>query len=104
MLKEIQASFECDECGKPFSVEMDPARKVPPEWSLFDEAVDAVRGSVGYRGPTTRDGLGGCSAVVDGRHLCGECERDFLVCDACKKGVKAPFAPGDRCVCGGTFE
>lgn len=104
MLKEIRASFECDECGAQFSVEMDPAHKVPEGWSTFDDAVDAVRGSIDYRGPLTSAGVRGCSAVIEDKHICGECERGFLRCDLCKKWEKAPFAPGDACMCGGKFE
>lgn len=44
MLIHIKAKFECDDCGERFEVEMNPALNVVSGWSLFDQAVDALRG------------------------------------------------------------
>ena len=43
MLIHIRAKFECDDCGVRFEVDLDPAVNVKPGWSLFDQAVDALR-------------------------------------------------------------
>lgn len=54
----ITARVTCGGCGKPFSVNLDAARKLPRDWSLWDEAIDCSR-SVGS---------------VQGEHiLCREC-------------------------------
>lgn len=76
MLREIRASFACDGCGAAFSVQMEPPYEPPPGWSLFDCAVDAVRGSIGYEGPKSIQGFKGDSIVEDGRQLCGRCGSD----------------------------
>ncbi len=70
MLKTITAEFACDGCGELFSVSMDPACGPYGDWSTFDFAVDAVRGSIGYRGPTEP---GHSSSVQRDKHLCGNC-------------------------------
>ena len=72
-LIDIQARFYCDGCGKPFRVNMEPPYEPPAGWSLFDCAVDAVRGSVGYQGPNDPRGFGGLSGVEDEKCLCGCC-------------------------------
>lgn len=64
-IANIKAHIECGGCGKPFVVEMDPANMIPDNWTLFDEAVDCVRGGL------TRDG--GLSSVQGGYLLCGTC-------------------------------
>lgn len=67
----ISALIECDECAVHFASDMDAARTVPTGWSLWDAAVDTVRG--GYvNGTSVFDGS--CS-VQDGRMLCIECTR-----------------------------
>jgi hypothetical protein len=35
-----------DGCGCYFPVDLDPARKLPDGWSLFDYAVDVVRSGI----------------------------------------------------------
>lgn len=64
-LKEVEATFWCDGCGKPFTVEIDAARQTEG-WSVFDYALDAVRA-----------GFDGSRATVQGsdddKALCGEC-------------------------------
>lgn len=40
----ILATIECDGCGHPFRVEIDPARSPPAGWSVFDVIEDTVRG------------------------------------------------------------
>lgn len=67
----ISALIECDECGVHFATDMDAARTVPTGWSMWDAAVDTVRG--GYvNGASVFDGS--CS-VQDGRMLCIGCTR-----------------------------
>jgi transcription elongation factor Elf1 len=67
-LVNIRATFDCDICGKRFSVELDPATSTTEMPTVFDLAVDACRGSVGYQGP---DGPG--FSCVDGdKHVCGD--------------------------------
>lgn len=68
MLINIQATFACDECGDKFVVKLDPASTfIHDNWSLFDEAEDAVRGGV-FVVPT-----GDPTSVQDDEHLCGAC-------------------------------
>ena len=65
----ITAPIECDECGAHFATDMDEARTVPSGWSLWDAAVDTVRGG-SVNGSSIFNGS--CS-VQDGRMLCIEC-------------------------------
>lgn len=78
-LIEIRCEFECDKCGKPFSVRLDADRELCPEVpTLYDLAVDAVRGSIDYEGPNDLDGMKGLSAVVgknEDQCLCGRCRQ-----------------------------
>ena len=64
MLKSITAELECDECGKPFSIDIDPASNVPDGWTPFEVVEDAVLGG-GLACPST--------SIQDGKHLCGIC-------------------------------
>lgn len=73
-LQEIRAHWLCDGCGKPFSVKMEPPNKFPRGWTLYDSAVDAVRGSIDYQGPNQPNGCGGMSAVEGDNCLCGHCD------------------------------
>lgn len=78
MLDKIVAHFKCDECGKPFSVTMDPAHTINASifLSVLDIAIDAVRRSEGYEGLKTPAGSLGLSLVdedYDDKHLCGYC-------------------------------
>ena len=68
---KIRAYIECDECGAQFSVGMDPADKPNKDWTLWDMAEDAVRGSVEYEDKSWRYGL--VSSVQDGKMLCKDC-------------------------------
>lgn len=68
----IKALFNCDGCGCQFSVLIDNAQKVPDGWDLYDIAVDAVRGSIGYQDRTQKQGS---SSVQDDKHLCAKCTR-----------------------------
>lgn len=70
-LKRLTAYFACDECGRAFAVGLDPASTPPPLWSLFDCAVDGVRGAVDYA--DGRSDVLGCSSVQNDKHLCAEC-------------------------------
>jgi hypothetical protein len=63
----IEAVIDCDGCGHRFSVELDPAYK-PKCWSLWDCAVDGVRG--GQRGTI---GDRGHTSVQGGLCLCPVC-------------------------------
>ncbi len=99
-LVEIRASLTCDGCGRTFSVAMDPASSVPSDWTLFDDATDAVRGSVSYKGPNGVNGCLGMSAVVDNEHLCGECADK---CGDCQRCHAVGTFDGMKCGnCGGT--
>lgn len=71
-LNFLRAHFACDECGTQFSVEMEASYQPPSSWSLFDCAVDAVRGSNGYEEARNKDILG-FSSVQDDKHLCAAC-------------------------------
>ena len=52
-------------------VPLDPAYVPPPCWSIFDAAVDAIRGGQGYE---DADPTSPRFGSVDGeRHLCGRC-------------------------------
>lgn len=72
----VRASVECDCCGSPFSVALDESYVPPKGWSIFDVAVDAVRGSSEYRGPGLTS-----SSVQEGNQLCAICTSRFD-CDA----------------------
>jgi hypothetical protein len=71
-LNFLKAHFNCDGCGTQFSVGLDPALQPPSGWSLFDCAVDAVRGTVDYEEARNRDSIG-LSSVQDDKHLCATC-------------------------------
>ena len=68
---KITATVDCDNCGKRFTVELDPADKLPEGWSLWDEVEDAVRGGVATGNP-----MGESTSVQDGKMLCAECTRE----------------------------
>lgn len=75
-LKSISAKFECDGCGAAFEAYIDPARTLPADWSMFDMAVDAVRGSVGAACTSVQGESNQC--------LCHKCTRavdDFVTED-----------------------
>lgn len=66
-LVTVRATFDCDGCGTQFRVDMKPEAMRPKGWSLFDEAVDYLRGGCGSDG--------GMPAIVHDMHLCHECAR-----------------------------
>lgn len=43
-LIDIKAHFACDGCNKPISADLDAGYKPPAGWSIYDCAVDEVRG------------------------------------------------------------
>src|SRR5690242_3032940 len=65
-LSKIIAHFECDGCGKPFTINMDAADKTEGAQTLIDLAEDEVRD----RG-SLQDGV--FATVVYDLHLCGAC-------------------------------
>lgn len=68
MLINIQATFACDECGDKFVVKLDPASTfIHDNWSLFDEATDAVAGGVAV------EPMDDPTSVQNDKHLCGAC-------------------------------
>ncbi len=71
-ITSIKAHIECDECGKPFSVEIELADTVPEGWSMFEVGEDAVRGSLAYK-DGAHDGSIFSSSVQGGKHLCRDC-------------------------------
>ena len=75
MIREIEATFDCDECGTQFIIKLDPAFEPEAGDSLFSIAEDAIRKSnLG----TYRDGFDNASggAVIDERHYCQRCVLD----------------------------
>lgn len=72
-LIEIRAEFECDGCGRTFSVRIEPESQLYVG-SAYDLAVDAVRGSIAHKGPRTKAGLGASSYVEGDQCYCGACE------------------------------
>jgi hypothetical protein len=75
-LKGIVASWECDGCGRTFSVGLDSAAGPVEGWGVYEYALDAVRGSPGYEGPNTSLGFGGISSVRGDKALCGACTEE----------------------------
>ena len=80
----IKARHTCDRCGVWFEVELQPPYKPPVGWSLFDCALDAVRGGHIAEGQnlamdTLEKALGfytlSCS-VQDDDTLCGNCTKE----------------------------
>jgi hypothetical protein len=72
-LIHIRAHFACDECGAQFSVGM-PADYEPPDGrSMFDVAVDMVRGSYDYADKSWTGGVS--SSVQNDKHLCKACTK-----------------------------
>lgn len=72
-VKSIEAVIGCDNCGAEFRMDIDPARAVPFKWSMWDVAVDAIRGghmagAVGLSGL-----LAGSPSVQADLHLCVKC-------------------------------
>lgn len=63
-LRHVKATFECDGCGADFIIVMDNADKPELNETLFEVAVDRVRGGL------CEDGF--CS-VQDDMHLCATC-------------------------------
>lgn len=75
MIRSIQAMFECDGCGEPFTVDIDPVSKFSQHLpSIYEVAENTVRG--GNAGA-------GLTSVQHGRHLCSGCTRkvDAMVPD-----------------------
>ena len=73
MIQSIRATFQCDSCGREFSVAIDPAYLPPATWTLMEIAVDAVRQGVRYEGPPDNDGFGAPTVTPDGDQLCDVC-------------------------------
>lgn len=74
MLIEIRAKFNCDHCGKEFSVEIDSGSKPSHEWSIYE---DALKGSLKYEGPKSRNGRLGSTSFQQNKHLCGVCTEEY---------------------------
>src|SRR3546814_13752860 len=62
----IRAAFECDGCGKPFKVDIEPSTK---NWMRRQVMLSIAENAI--RGGMTRDGEF-CSIQAD-LHLCGDC-------------------------------
>lgn len=74
MIQSIRATFQCDSCGREFSVAIDPAYLPHATWTLNEIAVDAVRQGCHYRGPMSATfHLGTPSVTPDGDHMCDVC-------------------------------
>lgn len=78
-VKNIRATFGCDGCGTEFWMEMDPADGIPEGWTLFDGAVDYLRGGQfgGYVGEKRSGRYSGpqMTSVQGGMHLCPTCTK-----------------------------
>jgi hypothetical protein len=74
-LINIIATIDCDECGKRFSVYLDPADRVPSEWTLFEKAEDEVRGGTSIVLDKDTDPLASTS-VQKGKMLCTICTEE----------------------------
>lgn len=74
-VKSIEAVIRCDNCGTEFRMDVDPARNVPFKWSMWDVAVDAIRGGhlAGMVGLSSL--LVGSPSVQADLHLCVKCTR-----------------------------
>ena len=73
MIQSIRATFQCDSCGREFSVAIDPAYLPPATCTLMDVAVDAVKQGARYEGPRDYDGFGAPTVTSDGDQLCDVC-------------------------------
>src|SRR3546814_12063586 len=62
----IRAAFECDGCGKPFKVDIEPCTK---NWMRRQDMLSIAENAI--RGGLTSDGEF-CSIQAD-MHLCGDC-------------------------------
>src|SRR3546814_11693923 len=62
----IRAAFECDGCGKPFKVDIEPSTK---NWMRRQDMLSIAENAI--RGGLTSDGAF-CSIQAD-MHLCGDC-------------------------------
>src|SRR3546814_20918542 len=62
----IRAAFECDGCGKPFKVDIEPSTK---NWMRRQDMLSIAENAT--RGGITSDGEV-CSIQAD-MHLCGDC-------------------------------
>src|SRR3546814_7393814 len=62
----IRAAFECDGCGKPFKVDIEPSTK---NWMRRQDMLSIAENAI--RGGMTSDGEF-CSIQAD-MHLCGDC-------------------------------
>lgn len=69
-IDRVEVRAICDGCGKWFCVEMELSDSIPQDWTLYDAAVNAVRGSLEYRDAKL---IIGSSSVQDGKHLCDAC-------------------------------
>lgn len=75
MIVSIEATFECDECGKKFYVQIDPASSQCADWQVMEIAEDAIRGGQCYRDERKDEFPGIASVTDDKRHLCARCTR-----------------------------
>ncbi len=76
-IQSIRVTAACDVCGITFSVAIDEADVLPQGWSIYDVAVDAVRGGVEYRDCRAEHLCRGvASSVQQGLLLCRECTVD----------------------------
>lgn len=73
MIQSIRATFQCDSCGREFSVAIDPAYLPPATWTLMDIAVDFIRRGSDYRGPSNINGIGWGTVAPDGDQVCDVC-------------------------------
>jgi len=84
VIVEIEAKFECDDCGTKFSAMLDPGYDHPDDWTVMDVAEDSVRAGMTYRDGTGDVVQVGGSIGSDGRHYCQQCTKklDAAECPA----------------------
>ena len=78
-LVNAKAAFSCDGCGCEFQVELDTAYPFKKGRTIFDEAVDTVRGGICEVTAAPKHlrwaNVGMCSVQND-KHLCPRCTRE----------------------------
>lgn len=75
MIVEVKAKFACDDCGTEFFVRLDPAYDPPGDWTVFDVAVDQIRGGLWYEDGNEDPIETGSGSVEEERHYCARCTR-----------------------------
>ncbi len=71
MIVNVEALFECDECGTRFKVGIDPADNTPLEpMSMLEIAESAIMGGLSYQDDAGTPGPGSVDGINHYCHLC----------------------------------